>query len=47
VKAATEIRLAARRLAASWSALDRDQRIPAALLDGVALLLFELRFDHE
>ena len=29
-----------------WSAVDRDRRIAAALLGGVALLLSELRFEH-
>jgi len=38
--------MAIRRLALSWSAIDRDRRISAALLGGVALLLFELRFEH-
>jgi hypothetical protein len=41
-----EIHMAIRRLAAAWSAIDRDRRISAALLGGVALLLFELRFEH-
>jgi len=38
--------MALRHLAASWSAVDRDRRIAAALLGGVALLLCELRFEH-
>ena len=38
--------MAIKRLAMSWSAIDRDRRISAALLGGVALLLFELRFEH-
>jgi hypothetical protein len=46
VAPAMEIHMAIRRLAAAWSAIDRDRRISAALLGGVALLLFELRFEH-
>ena len=46
VTPAAEIHMAIRRLAMSWSAIDRDRRISAALLGGVALLLFELRFEH-
>ena len=34
------------RKAISWMAADRDRRIAAALLGGVALLLGELRFEH-
>ena len=34
------------KLAASWSAIDRDRRLAAALLGGLALLLCELRFEH-
>lgn len=37
---------AGRVLVASWSAIDRDRRVAAALLGGVALLLCELRFEH-
>ena len=39
----TEIHMAIKTLMA---AIDRDQRIAAALLGGVLLLLFELRFEH-
>src|SRR5512140_2561070 len=34
------------RKAMTWRAADRDRRIAAALLGGVALLLGELRFEH-
>src|SRR3954468_13944001 len=46
VAPAMEIHMAIRRLAAAWSAIDRDRRSSAALLGGLALLLFELRFEH-
>src|SRR3954468_4475508 len=46
VAPAMEIHMAIRRLAAAWSAIDRDRRSSAALLGGATLLLFELRFEH-
>ena len=38
--------MALKDLAASFLAIDRDRRVAGALLGGVALLLFELRFEH-
>ena len=38
--------MALKDLAASFLAIDRDRRVAGALPGGVALLLFELRFEH-